>query len=129
MQLLAHRGPLPALAEAFSARPPASAFLLPPFPRNLSQVRLHPDASLGGETPDRFPASPLPRSLGSQTPLFFAWTGSHGLLSPSLSSGFLPLPLVYSPLSPQSLCSAQGPSLPSSFSLPGVQLVLSLPLS
>lgn len=52
---------------------------LPLLSRNLSQVRLHPDASLGGETPDRFPASLLPRSLGSQIPLFFAWTGSHGL--------------------------------------------------
>lgn len=76
------------------ARPPASAFLLPPFTRNLSPARLHPDASLGGEAPGCFPASLLPRSLSSQTPLFFSWTGSHPLLSPSFSSGSLPLPLA-----------------------------------
>lgn len=96
------------------ARPPASAFLLPPFTRNLSPARLHPDASLGGEAPGRFPASLLPRSLSSQTSLFFSWTGSQPLLSPSFSR----VP------APQSLSLAEGLRLPSSLSLPRVLPIL-----
>lgn len=110
ISLLAHREP------PFS-RPPASAFRLPPFPRNLSPARLHPGPSLGGEAPGRCLVSLLPRSLGSQLPFFFSWSGSHPLRSPSSSSGSLLLPLARVPAA-QPLFSAEGPRLP--FSLPAV---------
>lgn len=105
------------------ARPPASAFLLPPFTRNLSPARLHPDASLGGESPRRFPASLLPCSLSSQTPLFFSWTGSHPLLSPSFQLR-IPSPSFSRLPAPQSLSLAEGLRLPSSLSLPRVLPIL-----
>lgn len=119
MLQLAHREPLPALAEAFSRQ--AACLRLPP-------PSISPESQAGAPAPRRFSGWGNSRPLsgfapssqpGLPDPVFFSWTGSHRLLSPSSSSGSLPLPLVESPLSPQSLSSAEGPSLPSSFSLLG----------
>lgn len=96
VSLLAHREPPSAPSKAPS-RQAACLRLPPPSISPESQPGAPaPGPSLGGETPCRFLAS-LPRSLGSQPPLF-SWTGSHPLRSPSFSSGSLPLTLAESQL-------------------------------
>lgn len=97
MLQLAHREPLPALAEALSRQ--AACLRLPP-------PSISPESQPGAPAPRRFSGWGSSRPLSGFTPssqpglpdpVFFSWTGFHRLLSPSFSSGSLPLPLVESP--------------------------------
>lgn len=126
VSLLAHREPPPARAKAPFLQ--AACLRLPPpsiSPESQPGAPA-PGFFFGWEAPGRSLVSLLPRSLGSQLPFFFSWTGSHPLRSPSFSSGSLLLPLARVPAA-QPLFSAEGPRLP--FSLPGVPPILFLPLS
>ena len=126
MLLLAHREPPPARAEARSRQ---AACLRLPLPS------LSPESHPGALAPRRFSGWGSSRLLSG-----FAPSSQPGLPAPSLVFlGWVPppsdpflnrrLPASLRPVpAPQSLSSAKSPSLPSSFSFPGVHPILSLSL-
>lgn len=114
-----------------SAVPPGrlplpSASLHPPFPRILSPAHLDPGPPLGVEAPGRFPSSLLLSRLGFQPPPSFPVLGLTLFVPLPLAQAPYPFPL---PSPGASVTLLKVPILSSSFSLPGVEPVLSLPLS